>query len=361
MNCITIETTKYVGIDIGKRNCAACVMDSGGNVLEQMKYKNTREAAGKLAKTVLSKYGTCSAVCESTSKMWMKTYEVFEEHNIPIILGNPIRMKMAQSGVKTDKLDARKLADRLRMNAIPECYVYPKESRRLLDIMRHRITLVRDRTRVLNRQSSLCERYDYELITGHGNTHGERHQQFLEKLALNSHDTRIIIQHIRHVRYLNKEIDTLEKSICGAAYENKDARTIMSIPGFGPFGALLVATSIDGIGRFDDPKKLVSFTGMCPRVYQSGESIKYGRMKKNVDSNLKWTMMQAAMIAEKHDPHLKSVYEDAKKRHPPKVARSIVGNKMAKYIWHMLTKGELYRYCDDKKYKQKLARLKPKT
>lgn len=252
MNCTTIDTTKYVGIDIGKR---VCVMDSGGNVLEQMKYKNTRGAAGKLAKTVLSKYGTCSAVCESTSKMWMKTYEAFEEHRIPIILGNPIRMKMAQSGIKTDRIDAKKLADRLRMNAVPECYVYPKESRRLLDLMRHRITLVRDRTRVLNRQSSLCERYDYELITGHGNTHGEKHQQFLEKLALNSHDTRIMMQYIRHVRYLNGEIATLETSICGTAYENRDARTIMSIPGFGSFGALLVATSIDGIGRFDDPKK----------------------------------------------------------------------------------------------------------
>ncbi len=255
MNCVTIDTIKYVGIDIGKRICAVCIMDSGGNVLEQMKYKNTREDADKLAKTVLSKYGTCSAVCESTSKMWMKTYEAFEEHRIPIILGNPIRMKMAQSGVKTDKLNARKLADRLRMNAVPECYVYPKESRRLLDLMRHRITLVRDRTRVLNRQSSLCERYDYELVTGHGNTHNEKHQQLLEKLALNSHDTKIMMQYVQHVRYLNGEIDTLEKSICGAAYENKDARTIMSIPGFGPLGALLVAAPIDGIKRFDDPQK----------------------------------------------------------------------------------------------------------
>ena len=163
MNCKTIDTTKYVGIDIGKRSCAVCVMDRDGNVLENTKYRNTREAVDKLAKIILSKYGKCSAVCESTSKMWMNTYEAFEEHRIPIILGNLIRMKMVQSGVKTDKLDAKKLADLFRMNTVPECYVYPKESRRLLDLMRHRIALVRDRTRVLNRQSSLCERYDCEL------------------------------------------------------------------------------------------------------------------------------------------------------------------------------------------------------
>ena len=142
------DKTTYVGIDIGKRSCAVCVMDRDGNVLEHTKYKNTRGAAGVLAKTLLSKYSTCSAVCEPTSKMWMKTYEVFEEYHLPIILGNPVRMKMDQSGVKTDKLDSKKLVDRLRMNAVPECHVYPKETRRILELMRHRITLVRDRTRI---------------------------------------------------------------------------------------------------------------------------------------------------------------------------------------------------------------------
>ncbi|MYC72908.1 MAG: IS110 family transposase [Gemmatimonadetes bacterium] len=85
----TTDKTTYVGIDIGKRNCAVCVMDRDGNVLENIKYRNTREAVGKLAKTLLSKYGKCSAVCESTSKMWMKTYEVFEEYHLPIILERP--------------------------------------------------------------------------------------------------------------------------------------------------------------------------------------------------------------------------------------------------------------------------------
>ena len=355
------DKTTYVGIDIGKQICVVCVMDRDGNVLEHTKYKNTREAATELAKTLLSKYGKCSAVCESTSKMWMKTYEIFEEHKIPIILGNPVRMKMAQSGVKTDKIDSQKLADRLRMNAVPECYVYPQTIRRILELMRHRIALVRDRTRVLNRQSSLCERYDYKIITGHGNNYGERHQQFLKKLVMNSSDTRVMMQYVRHVRYLNEEIDLLDKSVYGAAYENEDARIIMSIIGFGAFGALLVAASIHDIKRFDNPKKLVSFMGLCPRVYQSGDSIRYGRMKKNSDRNLNWMMMQAALVGSVHDPHLKDVYETAKKTHPSKVARSIVANKTAKYIWHMLTKRELYRYRDEEKYKSKLARLKPKT
>ena len=355
------DKTTYVGIDIGKKDCVICVVDRDGNVLERSKYPNKREAAAEFAKHVLSKYGKCSAVCESTSKMWMKTYEVFEEHNIPVILGNPIRMKMSQSGAKTDKIDAEKLANRLRMNDVPECYVYPKDARRILDLMRLRIRLVRDRTRVLNRQSSICDGYDYKLATGNGDTHGERHQEFLKGLKLDSPDERIMMVLIRHVKFLNDEISLLDKSICEAAYENEDARIIMSIPGFGAFGALLLAASIHDIKRFGSYKKLVSFLGLCPRVYQSGDSTKHGRMKKDVDGNLTWMMMQAALVGVRHDPHQSEIYERSGKKHPPKVARSHVANKIAKYIYFMLSNRELYRYRNEELYQNKLARIRPKT
>ena len=351
----------YVGIDIGKQNCIVCIMDQDGAVLERAKYPSTRKDAAIFAERLQSRYGNCRAVCESTAKMWMKTYEAFEELKIPIIPGNPLRLKMSQSGVKTDKLDSERLANRLRMGDVPECFVYPPEGRRILDLMRHRITLVRERTRVLNRQSSICDRYDYKLTTGHGNTYGERHQQFLEKLKMNSSDTRIMMQYIRHVRYLNGEISTLDKSIAEAAYENEDARLIMSIPGFDAFGALLVAASIHDIKRFRGPKQLVSFMGLCPRVYQSGDVTRHGRMKKDADGNLTWMMMQAAMVGAQHDFHQSCIYEKAKKSHPPKVARSHVANRVGKYIWYMLDRREIYRFCDEDKYKKKLARLKRRS
>ena len=107
-----------------------------GNVLHPTRYKNTRKDAKEFVKTILRTYKNYSAVCEFTAKMWIKTYEIFEQHSIPIKLANTLRLRLSQSGPKTDKIDARKLANRLRMNDMPERYVYNKTNRRTLDILR---------------------------------------------------------------------------------------------------------------------------------------------------------------------------------------------------------------------------------
>ena len=164
-------------------------------------------------------------------------------------------------------------------------------------------------------------------------------------------------QYVRHVRYLSGEIDMLEKLVAKAALNNEDARLIMTLSGFDAFSALLVAVSIDGIGRFAGPRQLVSFLGLCPRVYQSGDSTRHGRMKKSSDRALTWIMMHSALVAGHHNPVLSAYYEGIRKRHPPVVAQSHLAKKMAIYIWHMLNKRQPYRFHDQKAYQAKLVRL----
>ena len=83
-------------------------------------------------------------------------------------------------------------------------------------------------------------------------------------------------------------------------------------------------------------------------------------MKKDVDHTLKWIMMNSTMVGAQHDTWLNTLYGKHEKRHAKLVARSHVANKVATYIYHMLTKNEPYRYCEDEKYRKKLTRLKPK-
>ena len=351
-----MERTKaYVGIDIGKRTCVVCIMGADGDVLKRTKYPNARKDANIFIDT-LAEYD-CTAACESTARMWIKTYEEFERRGIPITLANPYRLKMSQSGVKTDKIDAQKLANKLRLDDIPACYVLGPEARRIMDILRQRVLLVQERTRYLNRQHSILDKYDYTVKAG-SSTSSERHQAYLDSLKLGSGDMVLMAQYVRAVRHINEEISLLERMIARAAYESEYARIIMSLPGFDAFGALLVAVSIDDIGRFKNSKSLVSFMGLCPHVYQSGDSNRHGHMKKNTDRTLTWVMMNAAMVAKQHDPYLAAFYEGHAKRHHPMIARSHLANKMATYIRHMLDKNELYRHVNTKSYETKLARLK---
>ena len=99
-----MEITKaYVEIDIGKRTCVACIMGADGGVLKRAKYPDARKDANTFVDG-LAAYDRVAA-CESTAKAWIKTYGEFERRGMPITLANPHRLKMAQSGVKADRID----------------------------------------------------------------------------------------------------------------------------------------------------------------------------------------------------------------------------------------------------------------
>ena len=93
----------------------------------------------------------------------------------------------------------------------------------------------------------------------------------------------LMAQYGRAVRHINEEILLLECMIAKAAYQNGYARIIMNLPRFDVFGALLVVISIDDIEKFKNVTSLVPLMGLCPRVYQSGNSNRHDHMRKNAD------------------------------------------------------------------------------
>ena len=115
---------KSIGIDIGKRRCIVCIMDRNGIVLEETGCENTYAAADAFARKAKKEYGKYQVVCKSTGNLWIKTYEAFEDRGIPIELANPMKVRaIAEASVKTDKVDAKILAQLLRTNLIARCHM----------------------------------------------------------------------------------------------------------------------------------------------------------------------------------------------------------------------------------------------
>lgn len=277
-------------------------MNYDGDVLESGKYHNDMSETNHFAAHVTKRYGSCIAVFESTANMWVKTKRALRRHGIPYNMANPLRLKMAQTGLKTDKIDAERLATHLRTNHVPESYVYPENDRYVLNILNDRTNQIRARTQIINRQHSILDKYDYKIKdSGTLDMTSVKCQNYLEGLKLDREDGRRMRMHVRDIRHINSEIAKLEKLVTKEALQSEDAQLIMSLMGFNAFNALMVATTISGIGRFADPKKLVSFMGLCPRVYQSGNTTRYGRMKKAASRNLTWVMINAAFTAVRHD------------------------------------------------------------
>jgi transposase len=119
----------------------------------------------------------------------------------------------------------------------------------------------------------------------------------------------------------------------------------MTVPGIGWVLAYTMASEIGDIGRFASPKKLCGYTGLCPRVYQSGGRDRRGALAKNGPIHLRWALIEAATNAARH-PAFHDHYQATKKRlgkqRGSKVARVDVARRLTEAIWHMLTRSQAF-------------------
>ena len=172
-------------------------------------------------------------------------------------------------------------------------------------------------------------------------------------------DNMILKNCARRIAHITEEITNVETEIDKQAAVNDDARLLMSMTGLGVFGSMLVASEIGDISRFKTPEQLVSWAGMCPTVYQSGDKTYHGHMKKASNRRVNWVVIQAANVAVRHDDRLRIFYEKCKKRHGGKhvIAITHVANKMLRIIWKMLTLKEPYESRNAQLYGKKMKRM----
>ena len=350
---------RSIGIDISKNKCDVCVMGHDGKVLEYSTYANTLVDATKFAKSMKHKYKSCQAACESTGNLWLKTFRAFESAGIPIKLANTFKLKIISSAdVKTDKIDARKIADLLRVGMIPECHVAPPKLRDDRELLRYRIALVQARTKLVNYTRSLLVKYDVKLNAS--SMYSKKALKQLDGVTLNGrNDSLILANCIRRIRASNDDIAAVEHEIGKQAIQNQDALLVMSMTGIDSFGAMLIVSEIAGIERFKRPQDLVAWAGMCPTVHQSGDKEYYGNMRQKCNRRVRWIMIEAAGTAVRHDKRMEKFFEKTMTRHGSNYSVSIthVANKMIRIIWKMLTARERYESCNEDLYSRKLQRL----
>ncbi len=172
-------------------------------------------------------------------------------------------------------------------------------------------------------------------------------------------DNRILASCTRRIASVTEEIGQMEEDIGRQAGLNEDAKLLLSMTGIDSFAAMLLLAEIGDITRFPSPNHLVSWAGMCPRVYQSGDREYHGRMKKDANRRIKWLMGQIANVAAQHDDRMKEFYERIRKRNGNShvIAITHVANKMLRIIWHMLTTKTAYSSRNAALYDRKIKRV----
>jgi transposase len=145
---------------------------------------------------------------------------------------------------------------------------------------------------------------------------------------------------------LERRIGEIERWLRRSGADHRYIPLLMSAPGIGWVTGFTIAAEIGEITRFSSPIKLTGYTGLCPRVRQSGEMDRRGPLSKHDPKYLRWGLMEAAIAASSH-PLYKERYQRTKRRlgrqRGAKVAQIELARKLTEAIWYMLTRDQPFK------------------
>lgn len=336
--------TIYIGMDIHKNFIQAAAMEEDGSIIEQCRFEPSQEQISRFIQSIATLENRIKAAIESTST-WYHVYDVLESLGIDTILVNTRRTKViAESKIKTDKLDALSIAHCLRTGFIAKSWIPPRKAREIRNIVRHRLSLRKEITRHKNKIHSILLRngIKHEFT----DLFGKKGMEFLKNLEVKGTDKYRLQSCLRIVESLIKEREKADNKIALLCKMNEDAMLLTSIKGIRYYSAMVITSEIGDIKRFPSPKKLCSYAGLVPRTIQSGSHVYHGRILRECNQNLKWILNQCVhshIRFCKESPITRLYYRVMRKKGKNK-ATVAASRKMLAIIWHMLIKGEEFKY-----------------
>ena len=348
-----------VGIDIHKTRCNACVKTPEGAILEEFTFQNNSQGLEELV-THLRAHSETQVTTESTGNLWTRIYDRLEQEQVRVVLTNPKKTRaLTENKIKTDRIDARLLADLLRGNLLSPSYIPPREIRIQRSIIRERAHLVETRTILKNRIHTLLDKYD--LHPPFTDLFGKHGLEWLRTVQLQPGDQVILAVNLEQLISLTHCIDALTAHIALSAVDNPEVKLLMGFTGIDYYGAMLLLNEIGPIARFPSAKKLVGYAGLAPSTHQSGSVTIHGHITKEGNRHIRWILIEAAQHAARYDPQLKPFYERIAARRGRQRAIVAVAHKLLIYIYQVLSKQQPYRAQRDDLLEKKLKRLTQKA
>lgn len=285
------KVTNYVGVDVSKKTLDIAILQSDGKYLHK-KISNDSEGFKKILSLLPD---SCCVVMEATSSYYMPFAYLLHSHQIFVSIANPLSVnhfcKMRMSRAKTDKKDAAMIAEYGRSEQ-PRLWIpkadYLIELQQMAAILDN---LTRHKTSISNQKEAfICS----------GKMSGAVSAMLEGQLS-----------------YHNEEIKALEEKMLeiGEKYHAELLTNLRTIPSIGKHTALMLLIITDEFTKFENAKELVSYVGLCPRLYESGSSIKgKARICKIGMSRMRQLLYLCAMSAIKANSTCKAMYERLKER-----------------------------------------------
>jgi transposase len=344
---------RSIALDVHRDFCEVAIKDEEG-VRRAGRVKTSREELEPFARSL----GAEDQVALEASGPALEIKRIIEPHVGRVVIANTRKLRaIAEAKVKTDRVDARTLCELLDAGFLPEVWSPGEETRALRRRLQRRAALVRQRTRAKNELHAVLAR-NLKGRPPMSDVFGKRGRAWLQALSLPADERETVAGCLRQVDFLDREIDELERALAGIALGSAEIKRLMSVPGMNLVSAATVVAAVGDIGRFETPRKLVSYVGLDPRVRQSGEApARHGHISKQGSPAARHMLCEAAWIVVRTPGPLRAFYERLRARRGAQIALVATARKLCVLCWQLLTREEDYAFGRPSLTRHKLRRL----
>jgi transposase len=320
----------YVGLDVHKKIIAYCVKKDTGRIVAEGTVPATRRALAAWAEGLPRPWRGAMEATLFTG--WI--YDFLRPRADELKVGHSFMLKaICAAKKKNDRIDARKLADALRCDLLPECYMAPPEIRDLRRVLRYRNLLVRESVRLQNKGAGLLMEVGAEYDKGR--LGGKKYfRELLEGLA---DVPESVVDLLRLNRASQEVFAANQKRLVRGLKEHpalaERVKRLMSIPAVGEVMALTWALEVGDPHRFRSVKKAVSYCGLCSGENKSAGKVRRGPLSKQRNKHLQSMLVEAANLAPRWNEPLAEVYrKERAKGSDQNEATVAVARKLTAYL-----------------------------
>lgn len=330
----------HIGIDHHKKYSHVVALADDGKVYFDGRLDSTPEAFA-LLKADLPQNEPLQAVLEA-GRNWGLLYDALEELGLNPKLANPLKTRMiADSYIKTDRLDATAHALLLKAGMTPLVHVPPRETRDKKNIVRQRFWLVRFRTALKNRIHNVLDR-NHVAPPDCTDLFGSRGRAWMNAVKLPEIDDKLLRSDLALLETIGCQIKDAEKWIEEALSDNALMPVLLSFPGIGQTLAALIALEVDVIARFPTAGKFCAYSGLVNSTYSSGGKTRHGGLIPSCNRHMRYAFIEAAWTTARVSPYFGAYYKRLRARVGAQDAIGAVARKLCEVVYICLKNGRAY-------------------
>lgn len=344
----------YIGMDCHRKMAHACHLDASGRVVKAIDVAVTETGLREYAAAHLT---TEDKVAIEASFYARQIAHVLTPFVAEVVVSNPLQTKViCQTRKKTDKVDARALADLLRLDYLPRIWLPDTSAQARRDLCARRCALIRDRTRIRNRVHAVLAAALVPVPLA--NVFTVAGMAWLRELKLTEYRRATIDSELRLHEAIEGEVGRVDEMMAKNGWEDERVKLLITLPGVSINVAETLLAAIGNVDRFETPDKLAGYLGLVPSIHQSGEKCYRGHITHHGNKAARTMLVQAAQNVADNPGPIGVAFRRLLKRKNWNVAVCACARKLVVIAWHMLKHGEPYRYARPESVDTKLSKLR---